>query len=365
MKPSLLIVLTSVLSVLPNEAKSQRSSKTAKLTATKAPPYPTSPKFVNYYVSTKLGIELTRLIDSELSKLSINFYYGNNNNVKLSESINKPTTVFLKKTVAKNTNELLFFIGYALGLVPEITRKSSRVYVKVWKENILESDFERYYKEKMYDSKTIASTSFDHSSKMLSSPYFRSRNKQKTYTFLSDLSQYYEENINRTEFFSYNDIKRLWYLYCRDKCGKKNDCKNSAYFKNGCNQCQCPKPFAGDKCQHILNNDESCGRTQIYFISSFREIHEKNNIQSFCSYVVKGENGKKVRFEILNLTLSREDACKNGFGLEVKYRNDKGAAGLFLCRNLTNISFPALSNEVYFTFSDIGKNMLEFRIQEV
>uniref|UniRef100_A0A0N5C3Q2 Astacin domain-containing protein n=1 Tax=Strongyloides papillosus TaxID=174720 RepID=A0A0N5C3Q2_STREA len=333
MNLSLLIVFITLLCILRNVVESQSSSKTTKLTTTKLPPYPTRPNFVNYYVSSKLGDELIRLIESELSKLSkkiclkfkkqsskatkigINFYYGRNNNVKLSDSENKPTTVIRNYT--------------------------------------------------QYDTKTIANTSFDFYSKMLPSPYFRSNNGQKTYAFLPDLPQYYEKNINRTEFFSYNDIKRLWYLYCRDKCGKKNDCKNSAYFKNDCNHCQCPKPFAGDKCQHILKNDKSCGRTQIYFISSEREIHEKENIQSFCSYVVKGENGKKVKFEILNLKLSREDACDKGFGVEVKYRKDKGARGLFLCDNHTDISIPALSNEIYFTFSDTGKNMLEFRIQEV
>uniref|UniRef100_A0A0N5C8W4 Astacin domain-containing protein n=1 Tax=Strongyloides papillosus TaxID=174720 RepID=A0A0N5C8W4_STREA len=381
MNLSILIVLISVLSILPNVAESQSSNKSTKLTKTIIPPYPTSPNSIVYYTSNKLGDKLIQLIVRELLKLSqsiclkfqkqssiankigINFYYSKTKNyVKLSDSVNKPTKVFLKKDIAENTNELLFFIGLALGLVPEITRKYSNLFVKVANDNISSSKL-KYYQVKEYESKIKANSSFDHLSKMLSSPYFGSKNKEKTYTLKSNLAKYYEKIVYQTEFFSYNDIKRLWYLYC-DQC-KKYDCKNNGFYKYYCTRCDCPAPFTGNKCEKIQANDKSCSNTQELSASPVKNFHTLKNIQAPCSYLIKSPNGKRVKFEILYLNLSNRDACEKGYGVEVKYRNDKGAAGLVLCNNYANISFPSASSEVYLMFSDTGNNNIRFSYSEV
>uniref|UniRef100_A0A0N5CBA8 EGF-like domain-containing protein n=1 Tax=Strongyloides papillosus TaxID=174720 RepID=A0A0N5CBA8_STREA len=381
MNLSLLIILISMLCALQNVAESKKSSEKKKSKPYKKPPYPTSPESVMYYISTHLGTQLTNDIDNFLKYLShvmcldfkrqkdsvknnigINFYSKKYNKVGLSTDKKKPTKVYLKKGLTRR--ELLFFIGNALGLVSEITRYDSKRYVKVFENNIQESYFEKYYEVRQYDSDVIANTSFDFYSTMLPSPKFKSKNGRETYTFISDLSKYYEKTVYTTKFFSFSDVKRLWYLYCSDKCKEKDICMNNGFLKKDYRTCICPSPFTGEKCEELYLDQENCSNKQEFIATSYKSFYTIKNIFTLCYYSIKSNNGKKVRFNIEYLNISHINDCSFGVGLRVKYREDKGAGDLYLCGNYANISFPPLSNEVNLRFYGYGNNRLDFSIKE-
>uniref|UniRef100_A0A0K0FTD0 Astacin domain-containing protein n=1 Tax=Strongyloides venezuelensis TaxID=75913 RepID=A0A0K0FTD0_STRVS len=344
-------------------------------------PYYTKQNSIKYYLDKKLEKKFDMTINLQTSHISsytclkiekekinskkVDIYIASCSEswVKLSTKEGKPTKVCLKKD--ETENKLIFYFGYALGLVPEITRSDSNLHVKVLKENISPiSDYEKYYKVQQYSSTIIANSSFDYYSKMFSSPYFKSKGKGKrTYTFLSDLGKYYEKTANMSGGFSHNDFKRLWYLYCNKKCTSLN-CTNYGYPIRSCKKCRCPSPFYGEKCEKLYRNHISCGNTQEFIANSSKSFYTIKNTNIICSYSIKSKNGKKVQFNIENLNKSHVQDCNWNVNLIVKYREDKGAGGLSLCGNYTNISFPPLSSEVYLIYSGIGRGSLHFSIKE-
>uniref|UniRef100_A0A0N5CBA9 Astacin domain-containing protein n=1 Tax=Strongyloides papillosus TaxID=174720 RepID=A0A0N5CBA9_STREA len=383
MKLSLLLALILVLNILQNVADGKKSKKTKKPPPYKIPPYPIRPKPVMYYTHQEISHHIIHNIDETLKYLSqttclnfkkqnnsvkrigINFYLQNFSKVELSTKKYKPTNVYLKDSIINDTRDLYFYMGLALGLVPEITRNDSIHYLEVLEENLSKTNFEKYYKVKKYGNKILASTSFDYYSMMLSSPFFKSENEDLTYIFKSYLSKYFIESVFTTEDFSYSDIKRLWYLHCSNKYRKKKKCKHGGFYLEHLKKCECPLPFTGKECEKLFKNEESCGKTQEFLADSSQRNHTIKNIQSSCTYSIKSKKGKKVRFKIFNLNFTQRHLCNIGFKLEVKYRKDKSATGLGLCDNYNDISFPPLSSEIYLVFNDEGSNRLEFSYNEV
>uniref|UniRef100_A0A0K0F0M4 Astacin domain-containing protein n=1 Tax=Strongyloides venezuelensis TaxID=75913 RepID=A0A0K0F0M4_STRVS len=301
-------------------------------------------------------IRYSKTIDIDIARCSENW-------VKLSTKEGKPTKVCLKESATKN--EVLFYFGYALGLVPEITRYDSNLYVTVFKNNISpKTDYEKYYKVQQYGSAIIANSSFDYYSKMLSSQSFKSRkNKKRTYRFDTNLGEYYEKTANMSELFSYNDLKRLWYLYCDKECTSLN-CTNYGYPKNNCNGCICPSPIDGKYCDGLYENVYVCGDTQEFIANSSKSLYTIKNVNGECYYLIKSQGNKKVQLIVENLNISRAKDCQRNAGLTVKYREDRGADGLLLCGNYTNISFPSLTGRIYLTINGYGNNSLSFSIKE-
>uniref|UniRef100_A0A0N5BS81 Astacin domain-containing protein n=1 Tax=Strongyloides papillosus TaxID=174720 RepID=A0A0N5BS81_STREA len=256
-------------------------------------------------------------------------------------------------------------MGLALGLVPEITRNDRKFNVNVTFKNI-KSTHLKYYKVQNYESKVLGNTSFDFYSKMLSRQFFGSKNGKETYNSESPLFKYYRETKNLTAYFDYNDFKRLWFLHC-DMCGQKEGCSNNGYFRLDCNKCECPIPFAGNRCRHIYYNDLSkCGTQQEYIATSKWNRNTINITDAFCYYVIKSTTGKKVQVNLLEFSLSNRKDCPQKSGLEVKYRKDKGAGGLRSCTNYNEtIYLPALTSELHFIFSEKGNNELKFSYKEV
>uniref|UniRef100_A0A0K0FWU4 EGF-like domain-containing protein n=1 Tax=Strongyloides venezuelensis TaxID=75913 RepID=A0A0K0FWU4_STRVS len=362
--------------------ESKKKNKKKKPEPFKRPPYPVEPNFVKVYINesfdnklaTNIFVQLADFINytplkfkkqsSEVkNEIGINFYPSDKYSiVELSTSEEKPTNVFLKKGLSEN--DFYFYMGYAFGLVPEIKRDDSKDKVYVHKNAISKSNYEKYYKKENYDSKIIANSSFEFYSSMFFSRNFKASKKgQLTYKFKGSLSKYYEKSVNHFKRFTHNDYKRLWSLYFNGKC--ENDCQNGGYHQTNC-ICICPIPFTGSKCETLRQNTErNCGKTQT--LSAKPKIaKDRIQVDQFkCYYSIKAKKGKKVQFNILNLTSSIKNDCKLGFGLEVKYRKDKGASGLRLCGNYKNIFFPALTSEVILIFNNIGSNKLEFSYKEV
>uniref|UniRef100_A0A0N5BH21 Astacin domain-containing protein n=1 Tax=Strongyloides papillosus TaxID=174720 RepID=A0A0N5BH21_STREA len=163
-------------------------------------------------------------------------------------------------------------------------------------------------------------------------------------TFRSKFDSSYEKQIGGLGLYSFNDYKRLNVLYCKDQCKQAPKCQNRGYYGNNCKTCKCVYPFAGESCKSYAKKIGTCEE-------SFLKAYSKPKTKTFkkytgeCYYIIEAKNNrKKVKLTIVNF---------KGVGqykLEVKYRNDKGAAGLLITRDVKNIVFPSLSSSVIVTY---------------
>uniref|UniRef100_A0A0K0FU62 Uncharacterized protein n=1 Tax=Strongyloides venezuelensis TaxID=75913 RepID=A0A0K0FU62_STRVS len=147
------------------------------------PPYYTSQDSVKYYLCDKLEPIFSKFIKHQFDTISfctclksekltskggkIDIDSYSDNFVRLSTTKGNSTKVCLKDGITKN--EVLFWLGYLLRLVPEIIRNDITLNVYVIQFLIEKLDYEKYYKLKDNDSKVIANNSFDFYSKMLQS----------------------------------------------------------------------------------------------------------------------------------------------------------------------------------------------------
>uniref|UniRef100_A0A0N5CIZ4 Astacin domain-containing protein n=1 Tax=Strongyloides papillosus TaxID=174720 RepID=A0A0N5CIZ4_STREA len=130
-------------------------------------------------------LNFTRNKESRIKgTIGINFNISNSSNtVELSKSKDCPTNVSLFKEVYLNKEHLLFFIGIALNITPEIRRPDSNYDVTVNRSNVNNTFYEQYYKQS--DLKNIFyinGTDFDFKSPMFVDPYFLSNSSEPTYT---------------------------------------------------------------------------------------------------------------------------------------------------------------------------------------
>uniref|UniRef100_A0A0K0F4E1 Metalloendopeptidase n=1 Tax=Strongyloides venezuelensis TaxID=75913 RepID=A0A0K0F4E1_STRVS len=368
------------LSIIQNiiESKSSKNRKKPK-PKNSFPAYIKTPNNIKAYISKELDERGTiasqlynfpyvsclrfNLQNHPVKQMGINFFLSKSyNRVQLSTSSKKPTKVLLKKSTLVYTKELFYYIGLALGLMPEIKRFDRDKYVKVFSKNIL-SKFQSCYKKEKYNDKLIAGTGFDFSSAMLVPPFYGSKRNKKTYK--TKLYPYYERTFSVYKVFSHNDLKRINYLYCGNRCNKTNDCHRGGYYNLKCDACNCPMGITGKNCEDIEANDKKCNTKNKLVASKKKKVLLVKNDGRFCVYSITSKK-KNVKVTILDLKLSMLNKCEYGVGMEVKYAKDKGALGILLCRNYKNIKLPALSNEVIIIFGNHNtSNLFKVSYREV
>uniref|UniRef100_A0A0N5C162 Astacin domain-containing protein n=1 Tax=Strongyloides papillosus TaxID=174720 RepID=A0A0N5C162_STREA len=296
-----------------------------------------------------------------IDRTGINFYSSaNEDKVEISYDDKKPTNVRLTGDAYVNRDWLRFYIGYALGLIPEIARKDRDYNVKVFIGNI--SNFYKKYFEIRKDYPRIYyTTDFDFSSIMLLKPYFGNSPRHNP-TYVSNVYPHYEYQFTNNDKFSFNDYKRLNLLYCENQCPKKL-CANYGYHGNSCETCKCVFPFTGKDCKSFYKRSKDCSGN-IAIIAKPKPIGKRlKNVPDKCYYIIKSDNSKKkVKFTIKKFFTKKPGSCE----ILIKYRKDKGAEGLLIRRNVYNLSLPALSNNVIVTyFSKDPENELVIGYQEV
>uniref|UniRef100_A0A0K0FHF1 Astacin domain-containing protein n=1 Tax=Strongyloides venezuelensis TaxID=75913 RepID=A0A0K0FHF1_STRVS len=121
------------------------------------------PHSIYYYVdnSTSYQNEIEYLISNIEAKVCIKFVKNkilingrginflstsNHSDIQLNNDPSKPTNIYLKVSDSNNKQLLPFFIGMALGMIPEITRYDRDKYVKVNLKNV-KSSFMKFYKK--------------------------------------------------------------------------------------------------------------------------------------------------------------------------------------------------------------------------
>uniref|UniRef100_A0A0N5BKW5 Astacin domain-containing protein n=1 Tax=Strongyloides papillosus TaxID=174720 RepID=A0A0N5BKW5_STREA len=338
------------------------------------PPYSTGSKRIRYYIRSDYIMTYVKDGFKEIEKktclkfkeqkspvqiIGINFYYNYNDDIiKMSYSKKKPTIVNLKRDTYMLKKMTRFYIGYALGLIPEVTRRDRDSNVIIFKENISYS-FERFFEKVKNYPDSYYNTDFDFSSIMMFDSSFGS-NYDGNHTYMSKFYPFYGSMINEYAEFSFNDYKRLNVLYCKDQCKKAPKCQNRGYYGSNCDTCNCVYPFAGKFCKSYSKKVGTCEGSFLKAYSSAKTKTFKE-YKGECYYIIKAKNSrKKVKLTIVNF---------KGVGqykLEVKYRKDKGAAGVLITSDVENFTFPSLSSSVIVTYhADNITNELVLKYQEV
>uniref|UniRef100_A0A0K0FQD4 Metalloendopeptidase n=1 Tax=Strongyloides venezuelensis TaxID=75913 RepID=A0A0K0FQD4_STRVS len=324
------------------------------------PPYPFLPESIIYYVSDDITQKLIvhPLINLEwgicvnfekqnveVKGIGINFYLSNTTDkVVLSKSIYQPTRVYLTKKTLQNIRLVRYHIGLALGLTPEITRFDRDNYVKILWENI-DKSYMSYFKQSNLNKKRIFNTAFDFGSIMLFNPFFASKNGKPVYQ--SKISPYYEQMAGKFEDFSYNDKKILNDLYCNGLCYDKHKiCKNNGYLSGSCKSCTCPLVFSGPNCTNLAIHDNGCGPRKIFFASKSKQYIIGNSFKGNCFWSIYSRKLTSLEIVVEKMSYQPKYQFEEKDGLEIKHLFDKGATGLILRGNYTNVRVPPISSNV-------------------
>uniref|UniRef100_A0A0N5CFL7 Astacin domain-containing protein n=1 Tax=Strongyloides papillosus TaxID=174720 RepID=A0A0N5CFL7_STREA len=307
--------------------------------------------------------------DKVENKIGINFFLSSDSNtVKLSENLQYPTTVNLTAGVYKNKTHLSFFIGVAMGIITEIQRFDSDKYITVYKKNVNDSFYEKYYKQVDLENVSyITGSDFNFKSPMLVDPYFLSSSSEATYNITLDFYNDYQYFFKYTRNFQFNDYKHMYNYHCKTE--EQTDCENGGFKPNKKyygDKCYCPEYFTGKKCDLLLENTPSCGvKKQNYDAHSSESDLEFTHVQGKCYYSITSKSNGNVSVVIKELKFEKNDRS-NGNYVEFLLHDDKGAAGLKLCKDRSEIKLPSLSKKVLIVLFGMGdKFSLTLKYQAV
>uniref|UniRef100_A0A0K0FGH2 ZnMc domain-containing protein n=1 Tax=Strongyloides venezuelensis TaxID=75913 RepID=A0A0K0FGH2_STRVS len=345
------------------------------------PPYFYKLKIIKYYITersqyTESVLNYIRFFDNNTcitfqrmdkplkKSIGINFYISTKNDIILSHTRTYPTKVYFNRKEKVNQKLVRFYIGLALGLIPECTRKDRSQFVTTFFGNVLNS-YKPYYKMLNEYNVSYYTTGFDFSSSMLVSPTFGSKYNSKN-TYISRLYPYYEDSFRLFDNFSFNDAKRVNNMFCGRVCNKPSYCVNGGYLAKDCTNCRCTYPFTSKKCQDYEKQGKYCGSIDKYFASSKLQTAKIEGVNGRCYYFIKSKSKKKIEFLISKLKFDNKNTFDSRYCLEVKYQQDKGARGLTFCKDVQNVKLPALSDEILIIFNSYDiDNRMEFTYKEV
>uniref|UniRef100_A0A0N5BC86 Astacin domain-containing protein n=1 Tax=Strongyloides papillosus TaxID=174720 RepID=A0A0N5BC86_STREA len=387
MKISFVFSLVSLYIMLCSAQEASEKNIQSASSPTKTPPYHKKSGEATYYYQNGMSSDILRRIFRQINRftclnfkekkegpvkedIGINFEVTEKENeIKLSVDPQNPTTVYLKKDVYDNYKNLSFYIGQALNIIPEVGRHDRDSDVTVNSSHI-KPEFEKYYKQTKKDDITyLKDTEFDFGSPMFFNPYFGSvGNGKQTYTV--NLYKAYQPSFGNGKVFRHNDYKHMFYYYC-DSVSTTINCEYGGYHPPTSEfqkKCKCPEYLTGEKCTDFVpNTSTQCPSQQNLVAEEKKSNLEITGISGSCHYKIKSKNnGKKVKVTVEKLEYENSQCENSNLYLEVLVREDKGAKGVYLCKNSSSVELPALSSEVFVVFNGNSKyNYLNISYEEV
>uniref|UniRef100_A0A0K0FHE9 Metalloendopeptidase n=1 Tax=Strongyloides venezuelensis TaxID=75913 RepID=A0A0K0FHE9_STRVS len=218
----------------------------------------------------------------------------------------------------------------ALSMIPEITRYDRDKYVKVNLKNV-KSSFMKYYKKESERKNYFGS--FDYGSVMILDNRFGGKYNKTTYTF--KFYSYYNPPVyslyGLIRSFTFNDYRRLNYMYCKNDCPHLLGCNSHGYPNGDCSSCVCGPHFLYPSCQ-------------ILYLT-------RKNVTGNCYYRIKSSTGRKVAITVNSMESSSTYYLFNV--LDIYYRSDRAVTPLRLRHIHSNLVIPPLYKEVYLVFHDM------------
>uniref|UniRef100_A0A0N5BGS2 Astacin domain-containing protein n=1 Tax=Strongyloides papillosus TaxID=174720 RepID=A0A0N5BGS2_STREA len=387
MKIFFLILLVPLC--IAENSKSKTIEESTSL-AKQRPPYYISPKLNKYYfsndsISTKLHtifnqlrrntcLDFRKQTSRIQNEIGINFDISKEGKsiVELSNSTSCPTNISLSENDYTNHTLLRFYLGIALDIIPEVRRPDRDIDVNVTISNV-KSEFIQYYNitNSSY-IKYLNDTEFDFRSPMFFGPDFGSNDNKPTYEVLLYKNDQHPSGFGRP--FRHNFYKHIFYYYCGGST-IPNNCKYGGYpYPKEKNKCKCPEYLSGTNCENFNNQSTTVKYTikgPLKANSSEQEF--SINLTSTTFYLnITSEQGRNISVTVKNITFTESNCSSFGSFLDVLIRKDKGSAGMYLCRNTSNLNLPPLSNEVFFvlyarkenisfsiSYKEVGENKTE------
>uniref|UniRef100_A0A0K0FEI7 Metalloendopeptidase n=1 Tax=Strongyloides venezuelensis TaxID=75913 RepID=A0A0K0FEI7_STRVS len=307
-----------------------------------------------YHISTRTCLNFKFVSIKIKGKSGINIYKtSKQNSLKVSYSKKKPTLLKLKDYIFQNRSKLAFYIGRALGMIPEISRLDRDKYVLIIWDNIKESH-KHYYQMTKNNYTYYKDVEFDFGSIMLVDSSFGSKDETKP-TYILKTNQNFQKIHDPHYVLSHNNLKFLNGMYCRNHCSK-NDCLNGGYLLRDCKSCECPFHFYGLKCGTPKYSIGDCLEQKEYIAEDFSQYFDHYNLTGKCSYHIKSNSKKNIKVLITNLQLSNSKCTSSDSYVDILYRNDKGTTGLTICKNIELFELNHLSSEIFIFINSVKKD---------
>uniref|UniRef100_A0A0N5B205 Metalloendopeptidase n=1 Tax=Strongyloides papillosus TaxID=174720 RepID=A0A0N5B205_STREA len=254
--------------------------------------------------------------------------------------------LFISKDDIKSSGGVQSVLASFLEMMNQISRHDRNKYVKLHYENMKEDELITFdpLSKKKYPTHGVG---YDFGSLLHFPSNYNSKNKKNT---IEAHKPYYNMMMGQRDEFSFNDYKLINRHYCSKICKSKLVCHNSAYQDiNNCGVCKCPNGYKGKYCQDIESSDPKCGQTQL---QAYKKVHYlKFKGKNTCTYLITAPKNRKVKLNIILVKTMDKKICTPKSGLEVKYRKDKGAAGLNLCGTYKNIELKSKSRTVLIQYN--------------
>uniref|UniRef100_A0A0N5A6Y7 Peptidase M12A domain-containing protein n=1 Tax=Parastrongyloides trichosuri TaxID=131310 RepID=A0A0N5A6Y7_PARTI len=154
---------------------------------------------------------------------------------------------------------------------------------------------------------------------------------------------------------SFNEYKLVNYLYCNKTCElteQKPECWFGGYQNpNKCNECLCPYPLYGYRCQSLTSDNKGyCPYTSVS--PAPYETLLKYYGYRHCSTIIQApEKHQRIQIIVEHVWLSDNEFCARGDSmLEIKYKEDKSLMGLCFCNHVKDYKIISESNIVIITY---------------
>uniref|UniRef100_A0A914BX05 Metalloendopeptidase n=1 Tax=Acrobeloides nanus TaxID=290746 RepID=A0A914BX05_9BILA len=141
-------------------------------------------------------------------------------------------------------------VAHALGFWHEQSRPDRDYYVNVRWENIDRDSTGQFLKEQPIDVDN-GGVPYDYGSIMhyRSKAFARYDDLFTLNTFVND----YQRTIGQRDQLSFNDIRLMNVIYCRDTCPRQLPCQRGGYTDpRKCDRCRCPDGFTGMYCEQVM-----------------------------------------------------------------------------------------------------------------
>uniref|UniRef100_A0A0K0FS38 ZnMc domain-containing protein n=1 Tax=Strongyloides venezuelensis TaxID=75913 RepID=A0A0K0FS38_STRVS len=298
--------------------------------------------------------------NTEIKYSGINYFLtSNKSDIKLYDDLTKPTNIYLTKSDISGNYRLPYFLtGMALGLISELTRYDRDKYVTTYLENV-NPFYMKFYKKEAIRRDYLGS--FDYGSVMLLSDSFAKKSRNATYTY--KLYPHYNHVIQLFDGFTVNDHRRLYFIYCKDKCPNLQKCHNHGWPLKDCKTCHCYHyHFKGLKCEsYIKHNSHSCGK-RFYKSFSKKLIISRKSINDTCAFIIESPKKKKISITIKSFIFRGNPSCIGYEGLHIYYQSEWSGKPFYLCYNATNITLPPLSKKIYIYYYTYARDLTDFTI---
>uniref|UniRef100_A0A915BQ35 Zinc metalloproteinase n=1 Tax=Parascaris univalens TaxID=6257 RepID=A0A915BQ35_PARUN len=189
-------------------------------------------------------------------------------------------------------------VAHALGFWHEQSRPDRDNYVTVRWENIDRDSKGQFLKELPADVDN-GGVPYDYGSIM----HYRSKafgRYDDLFTLNTNIADY-QKTIGQRDQLSFNDIRLMNVIYCRNVCPRRLPCQRGGYTDpRRCDRCRCPDGFTGQYCEQVMPGyGVDCGG-RLHLSSAWTRISSPGYPAEFregqeCSWLLVAPRGQRVQ----------------------------------------------------------------------